>query len=372
MNFSHPQRSAALLVVAALLLFSCRGSATDALQPKQTTKPASPPAGLIRLDELTGVRDAEEKRHDEIRKILKQKVSGDFSKLTIEQAMSRLSNKGELFPVDFGQDGSGKFRVRDGMKFDSVTRREVLRKILRTEDAALEFSLENGGLKISFGFDDSPQLFTRSYPINDLAFPQASRRARRANPTSVIGGFRFGSLSSTEPSDFDWLVAEIKNATSGPWRSDEGIGGTMVIVNDVARIRQTEKNHAEIRALLAAVRAAAKGRLRGNMLYLHAEGNPAVADVKIIKLWSRPVSIEISKRPLEQAVAEFSRATGIPMRLAKADLANEGVDLKSPITFRAQDRRVFRAATHVEPPRTPGHFRSRTWRVDHRGKGRCR
>lgn len=356
MNISHSKRAASLLVAAALLFFACRGSADNATQSKPSKKAATPVPAVIPLSDLTGVRDAVEKRHAEIRKILDQKISGDFSNLTLKQAMDRLSQQGKLFPVDYAQERFKSLKLRDGVKFEAKTREQALRRILKVQGEDLSYAIQNESLKVFFGVDDGEPLFIKSYKVTDLAFPKASRRARRANPTSVIGGVRFGSLNSTEPSDHDWLVAEIKNLTSGPWREVSSFGGTLIFVNGLLRVRQSARNHAEIRALLDAVRAARKGRLRGGMSYLHEAGYPVAADAKIIKRWSRRISIEITKLPLEQAVARFSRVTGIPMRLAKKVLVSEGVDLKAPITFRARNAVAYSALQRMlrllEPPVT--------------------
>lgn len=353
--------SIALLLCTSLLLLVCRGNAHNAppaksSNPKTAKRPAELPPGVIPLSVITAAQDAVEKRHSEIQKILDQKISADFSKLTLQQALDRISERGKLFPVEFG-DADRSQRLSDGLKFEATPRREILLRLSTKGGGAFLWSLHNESLKLEFGYTAEAPLVTKTYSVSDLAFPKASRRARREiNLLSDLIVPGTPNRRAPDPTDFDWLRRLILDETSGPWRGEDSFGGTIYVANDALRVRNNAQNHAEIQGLLDAVRAAAKGRLRGNMMYFHERGYPAAADAKVIKLWSRRISIGIKNLPLADALKKFSNATGIPIRIEERVLVAEGFDLKAGISFVARNAVAYAALQRMlsaqEPPLT--------------------
>lgn len=118
------------------------------------------------------------------------------------------------------------------------------------------------------------------------------------------------------------IVEAIQNQTEGPWYRLDGIGGEITSFGDEVMIRQTDRVHREVAALLAALRA--EGRERRII--------SADVDARIEAVLGRPFQARFEDRALADVVASINEQTGADLQLDVPALSDEGIDGDAGVT----------------------------------------
>lgn len=131
----------------------------------------------------------------------------------------------------------------------------------------------------------------------------------------------------------DDLSRTIQSGTGGPWKSGEGEGGGIVLLGDVAFVRQTEAQHREVAGLLAALRK------HGRRTFSLDAPQHAVLRAKL----EQNVTFSFQETPLDAAIAELAQLTAADLRLDRETLRSAGVRDRTPITLELTDQSLSTA-----------------------------
>lgn len=124
------------------------------------------------------------------------------------------------------------------------------------------------------------------------------------------------------------LIELIQNTIRGPWEKIDGIGGTLTRVGDVVFLRQWDRKHREVAALLHA--------LRNHARETYVTTSP-VHEVIRVKL-QEPVRVEFVDTPLSEAVAVLAQETGVDVHIDEHALTHVGIPTDEPVTFTLTDK----------------------------------
>lgn len=137
-----------------------------------------------------------------------------------------------------------------------------------------------------------------------------------------------------EPND---LSQTIQSGTAGPWKTGNNDGGGIVLLGDVAFVRQTEGQHREVAGLLAALRK------HGRRTFSLDTPQHAVLRGKL----EQNVAFSFQETPLDAVIKELARLTAADLRLDPEALRVAGVRDRTPITLELTDQSLSTALQAV-------------------------
>lgn len=126
----------------------------------------------------------------------------------------------------------------------------------------------------------------------------------------------------------DVLIQLMQTVTEGPWEDIDGIGGTLTRVGDVIFVRQSDRMHREVSALLQALRH------HGRETYVLC---PPVHE-SIREILKIPVSVEFDRLPLQAAINQLGGETGIDIDIDEVTLTDVGIPTDEPVTLTITDK----------------------------------
>lgn len=124
------------------------------------------------------------------------------------------------------------------------------------------------------------------------------------------------------------LIQAIQAGTAGPWKTSDADGGGVVVLGDVAFVRQTEAQHREVAGLLAALRK------HGRRTFSLDAPQHALLRAKL----EQNVTFSFQETPLEAAIAELARLTQSDLRIDHSGLRGAGVRERTPVTLELADQ----------------------------------
>lgn len=153
-----------------------------------------------------------------------------------------------------------------------------------------------------------------------------------ASELRVTLPYNLGDLLDADYQPGD-LTQAIQAGTAGPWKTSDADGGGVVVLGDVAFIRQTEAQHREVAGLLAALRK------HGRRTFSLDAPQHALLRQKL----EQNVSFNFQETPLEAAIAELARLSQANLRIDHAGLRSAGVRERTPVTLELTDQSLSTA-----------------------------
>ncbi len=126
----------------------------------------------------------------------------------------------------------------------------------------------------------------------------------------------------------DAVLELIQTVTGGNWEDIDGIGGTLTRVGDVIFVRQSDRRHREVAALLQT--------LRHHDRETYVLSPPVHATIRE-KLKS-PISVEFDRVPLQTAISQFSDEIGIDIHIDEVALTDFGIPIDEPVRRTMRDK----------------------------------
>jgi serpin B len=220
--------------------------------------------------------------------------------------------------------------VDEGVRFDEpvtirlagITGRSALYLILGP--IQLTWLIEDEVLKVTTTVKASEKLDTRVYDVTDLVVMRDPRMQTRYSFTSLVS------------------VIE-SSITPNSWENFSGRGNVMHLQSAETRelvIRQSQRGHTAVRALLADLRMARRTGPAEEVrpIWVSAdESKTAVCGREIRRALERHVRIDLPSRSVEDLVVEVARQVAVPLVFDRAALRDEGVRINEPLTFQQSD-----------------------------------
>ena len=125
----------------------------------------------------------------------------------------------------------------------------------------------------------------------------------------------------------------ILTQTNGPWEEIDGDGGVLELLNDVLIIRQNQRNHTEIDALIRALELCVTKGLKGRSLKVQPANYPVEADKAIRAALRGKTTVAFKDKPLSSVAKEIGSKIGISIVLDTTALAEDGISPDEPITI---------------------------------------
>ncbi|MEX0702102.1 MAG: hypothetical protein WD069_08395 [Planctomycetales bacterium] len=133
------------------------------------------------------------------------------------------------------------------------------------------------------------------------------------------------------------IVDIVENGTSGPWLNIDGIGGRITPYGTLLFVRQNPRVHDEVAALLDGLTNLATAETPAKPWRPRSPTYPADEDEAVRQALQQRVDVAWEKKPLDAALAEFFNAAGIPYRIDRIALQDEGIAPDEPIDLAQRD-----------------------------------
>ncbi len=279
--------------------------------------PAAAPAGSKPSDTAAGSADRQtlmaewaiRKRSEaEIHSALRTKISLDVEEMTLGDVLEKLSKENRLqIQIEKAtvQDEGISLETPITLSVTDVTLRSVLHLVL--EPQQMTTVIRNEMLTVTTHVKASALLESRLYEVHRLL-----ERDDSAEVIDLLSAC-FGLTTSSEPAAGYGSVREVRVAKA-------------------LSIRQTQKVHAEIAALLA--------ELEGELSI--PAGQPPIArpldaageaEQAIRAKLAAKCSLKCEEETLEDLLTRIAREHSLPLWIDRANLLDEGISLESPITL---------------------------------------
>lgn len=287
-----PTASAAILLLAAHL------SAQDpAGKPADATAAAVPPAAAIVIaDEPKTVDPA-----TLVPKPLAAEVTVKFQEASLKDVIKWLQEEQKVgVMLDTKALSDARILLSEPVT-DSLQVQPLYLLLDRFSSIGLAWYMQKGMLHLTTTAAAREHRVTLPYNLGDL----------------LDAGF--------DPSD---LTQAIQSGSAGPWKSSDHDGGGVVVLGDVAFVRQTEAQHREVAGLLAALRK------HGRRTFSLDAPQHALLRAKL----EQNVTFSFQETPLEAAIAELARLTQSDLRIDHSGLRGAGVRERTPVTLELADQ----------------------------------
>ncbi len=138
----------------------------------------------------------------------------------------------------------------------------------------------------------------------------------------------------------DVLIDLIQTVTEGNWEDIDGIGGTVSRVGDVIFVRQSDRMHRQVAALLQTLRH------HGRETCVLAPPVHATIREKLMT----PIMVEFDRVPLQTALSQLSDKIGTDIRIDEVSLTDVGIPTDEPVTLTMRDKSVETALRFLLQP----------------------
>jgi hypothetical protein len=302
----------AILVSAAVVL-AWQGPAVG---PVVVRKPAKPQAaavpeladGVIPLSELSATKTTSQATDDATERKLQDVVDVDFKNEKLRDVLKKLSRDGKRFPLVVDDralnDAQISLDKRQSLRLKGRAIEHALRRVL--EPQGLTWTIQNGAVHVTT--NETEFYFVRAYDLEGLQSPEASRQLRNRTARTAAGRAELPFQKGTE---FDWVLDAVQWNMSGVWAGRDGVGGTLVTINNTLIVSQTFRTHREISELLRALRLAAQGKLHAAAFALRHRHYPYRRDADIRRKLTKPATLRLKEIPLNKALSQIERTLGV-------------------------------------------------------------
>lgn len=222
-------------------------------------------------------------------KRLAQKVSVDFDKKPVDEALRELGDKNKL-PVEIDPEASLDSAVIT-LTASGISLESALQIICDANHVV--WAVEKGKLMVMTVEADEKSMVVREYPLAGLG----------------------GNI------DPQLLAVNLVGMTSGMWIVVDQEGGDITAITPQSMtIRQSRKVHGEVQSLFDQMSAAAGGRAKAVTAQDRAEQ-------LIVKKLQTPVQVAAGELDLTELLDQLLKKNGVPYWVDNVALSDEGIDL---------------------------------------------
>ncbi|MEX0702834.1 MAG: hypothetical protein WD069_12130 [Planctomycetales bacterium] len=147
----------------------------------------------------------------------------------------------------------------------------------------------------------------------------------------AIGNQALPDLFFFKPTNSEWLIDAIKNVTDAQWYVVEGVGGSITAYGSALVVRQTPRGHDEVAALLAALTDVTTAEAGANPRLVRPPTYPAQEDEAVRQALERRVDVAWKEKPLDAALTDLFKDSGIRHRIEVVVLEEEGIARDAPV-----------------------------------------
>ena len=175
-------------------------------------------------------------------------------------------------------------------------------------------------------------------------------------PSPPLINRQFGSTGSLGPQPMglaptitaeDLITDLIMGQTTGPWREDEGSGGSMRIVGDVLVVSHSFQVLREVGYMVDVLNKAIDFNGTAQLFHVRDPSYPIEKELKTISQMQQRLDWSFKDSALSSVLAKFSSFIGVPLKPDEIALAEEGISLEDQVTFQARQLSIESALTRI-------------------------